>query len=60
MRLKNLQIAARLGAETRILSGFDLIKELMNYAREQNVTLMMIWKQIRPRWKDLFFFPSCR
>jgi len=54
--IKNLQVASRLGAETLILTGFDLVKEIMNYAREQNVTLIMIWKHIRPRWRDIFAF----
>jgi two-component system sensor histidine kinase KdpD len=54
--VKNLQIASRLGAETAILTGYDLVKEIMSYAREQNITLIMVWKHIRPRWKDLFSF----
>jgi len=54
--IKNLQVANRLGAETLILNGFDFVKEIMTYAREQNVTLIMVWKQIRPRWRDMFSF----
>lgn len=52
--IKNLQLANKLGAETVTLTGLDLVKEIMTYAREQNVTLIMIWKQIYPRWKDFF------
>lgn len=54
--IKHLQVANRLGAETIILNGYDIVKTLMTYAREQNITLIMIWKQIRPRWKDIFVF----
>lgn len=54
--IKHLQVASRLGAETAILNGYDIVSTLLNYAREQNVSVIMIWKQIRPRWKDLFQF----
>jgi two-component system, OmpR family, sensor histidine kinase KdpD len=53
--IQNLRLAEQLGAETRILTGFDVAKEMMNFAREQNVTLIMLWKHIRPRWKDFLF-----
>lgn len=52
--IKNLRLAEQLGAETRIISGFDLVAEIINYAREQNVTLIMIWKRIRSKWFDIF------
>lgn len=52
--IKNLRVAEQLGAETKILSGMDLVTEIMNYAHEQNITLIMIWKHIRPRWKELW------
>lgn len=52
--IKNLQLASRLGAETVTLTGVDLVKEIMIYAREWNVTLIMTWKKIRPRWHDWF------
>ncbi|HEX4046161.1 MAG TPA: DUF4118 domain-containing protein [Gammaproteobacteria bacterium] len=55
LAIKNLQLAAQLGAETYILTGFDLVKEIMHFAREQNVTQIMIWKHIRNRWQDIFF-----
>ncbi len=52
--VKNLQVANRLGAETITLSGYDIVKTIINYAHEQNVTLIMTCKQIRPRWRDIF------
>lgn len=52
--LENLKMAERLGAETKLLSGFDIVKEIMSFAREQNITLIMVWRQIRPRWKEFF------
>ncbi len=53
--IENLRLAQRLGAETYILAGYDIVKEIMKFAREQNVTLIMIWKNILPRWKELLF-----
>ncbi len=48
--IKNLKVAEQLGAETRVISGFDVVKEIMQCAREENCTLIMIWKHIRPRF----------
>lgn len=52
--IKNLRVAEQLGAETTILMGLDVVKEIMRYAREQNITLIMVWKHIVPRWQDIF------
>lgn len=51
----NLRLAEQLGADTHVLTGFDIVKTIMTYAREQNVTQIMIWKNIRTRLRDLFF-----
>lgn len=53
--IKNLFFAEQMGAETHILMGYDLVKEIINFSREQNVTLIMICKQIRNRWRNFFF-----
>ncbi|KTD09097.1 osmosensitive K+ channel His-kinase sensor [Legionella gratiana] len=53
--IKNLFFAEQLGAETHILMGYDLVREILNFAREQNVTLIMISKRIQTRWKNFFF-----
>lgn len=47
--IKNLKVAEQLGAETRVISGFDVVKEIMQCAREENCTVIMLWKHIRPR-----------
>ena len=52
--IQYLRFAEQLGAETQVLSGFDIVKEIINYAHEQNITQIMIWKHIRPRWRDFF------
>ena len=53
--MNNLRFAEELGAQTRVLTGFDIVKEVMTFAREKNVTIIMIWKHIRNRWFNLFF-----
>lgn len=53
--MRNLRLAQELGAKTKILIGFDIVKEVLSYARQENVTQIIIGKEIRPRWKDLFF-----
>ena len=52
--IQNLRLAEQLGAETRVLTGPDVIKEIMAFARQQNVTQIMIWKHIRTRWREFF------
>lgn len=52
--VKNLRLAEQLGAETRVISGFDIVKEIMSCAREENCTLIMIWKQVRSRWYEFW------
>lgn len=53
--IQNLRLADQLGAaETRVLTGFDVVKEIINFAHDQNITQIMIWKHIRPRWKSIF------
>lgn len=53
--IQNLRSAEQLGAETRVLTGFDIVKEIMAFAREQNVTQIMIWKYIHTRWWSWLF-----
>ena len=52
--IQNLRFAEQLGAETRVLIGPDIIKEILNFAHEQNVTQIMVWKHIRTRWQEFF------
>ena len=53
--IENLRFAQQMGAETRFISGDDIVKEVMRFAHEQNVTQIMVWKTIRNRPRDLFF-----
>ncbi len=53
--IQNLHFAEKLGAMTRMLTGFDIVQEIMAFARDQNVTQIMVYKIIRPRIRSLFF-----
>jgi two-component system sensor histidine kinase KdpD len=53
--MKNLRLAETLGAEAQMLSGTDLVKEILTFARERNASKIIIGKHIRARWKDLLF-----
>lgn len=52
--MQNLRLAELLGAETHVLTGSDIVKEVIHFAHEQNVTQIMIWKTIRGRWSTWF------
>lgn len=53
--IQNLRFAEQLGADTRILSGFDIVNEIITFAHEQNVTQIVVWKNVRSRFKSIFF-----
>ena len=52
--IENLRLAELLGAETHVLSGVDIVEEILLFAREQNVTQILMRKQIITRWRDWF------
>lgn len=52
--IHHLRLAEKLGGQTCILTGPDIVNEIMTFAHEQNVTEIVIWKHIRPRWKEFF------
>lgn len=55
-RLKqNLDLAEKLGADIRILNDLNIAKAILDFAREQNVTQIIVGKKIRTRWQDLIF-----
>jgi two-component system, OmpR family, sensor histidine kinase KdpD len=52
--ISNLKFAEQLGAEIKVLSGINIVKEILFFARSQNVTQIMIGKYIHPRFINLF------
>lgn len=55
LAIQNLRLAEQLGAETRILNGFDIVDEIISFAREQNVTQIIIAKKSRSRLADFLY-----
>ncbi len=53
--IQNLRLAEQLGAQTRIVNGFNVVTEIMDFAREQNITKLIIGKTPRSRVRDLLF-----
>lgn len=53
--IENLRLAESLGAETHVLMGDDVVKDILDFAREQNVTQILIRKHIVTRFRGWFF-----
>jgi two-component system sensor histidine kinase KdpD len=52
--LDAFRLAEELGAETRTLNGDDPAAEILAYAREQNITHIVVGAASRPLWIELF------
>jgi two-component system sensor histidine kinase KdpD len=50
-----MQLAEELGAQSVILSGHDVVEEILNYARRRNVSKIVVGKPEKPRWRELLF-----
>jgi len=50
----NLRLAEQLGAETYTLSGRSIAKEIINFARERNISRIIAGKPRRSFWKSIF------
>lgn len=48
-----LRMAERLGMETARRSGTDIVGEILAFARARNVTLILVGKPIKERWKEV-------
>lgn len=53
--LQALRLAEQLGAETATLNGSNVSEELINYARQRNVSKLVVGKPARPRWREMLF-----
>lgn len=53
--IQTLRLAEQLGAETLTLSGSNAADTLLAYARERNISKIVIGKPEQPRWRDLLF-----
>ena len=52
---QNLRLAERLGAETRILVGDKVAPAVLDYARERNVSKIVVGKTAQPWWRRSLF-----
>jgi two-component system, OmpR family, sensor histidine kinase KdpD len=50
-----LNLARRLGGEVVTLGGADATGEIIAYARQRNVTKIIVGKTLRPRWREILF-----
>ncbi|HMA51882.1 MAG TPA: sensor histidine kinase KdpD, partial [Magnetospirillaceae bacterium] len=51
---RTLRLAEQLGAETVTLQGEDVAGEVLNYARENNCTQLVVGRSRRQGWRRLF------
>jgi two-component system sensor histidine kinase KdpD len=50
-----LRIAESLNMETVSLNGHDIVAEILNFARKRDISLIVVGKPIRPRWREYIF-----
>lgn len=50
-----LELAESLGATTLSLGGNDIVSEVLQVARQRNVTMIVVGKPIRKRWREILF-----
>ncbi|HWD37608.1 MAG TPA: sensor histidine kinase KdpD [Fimbriimonas sp.] len=48
-----LRLAADLGMETARRSAHDIVGEILRYAQLRNVSLIVVGKPIKPRWREI-------
>jgi len=53
--IQNLRFAEQMGAETSILMGYDIVDEIIQFAKTHNITKLIIGKMVRPRWHQFLF-----
>ena len=49
----NLRLAEQLGAETFTLTGRDIAEDIIDFARQRNITKIVAGKPRRPLWKSI-------
>lgn len=50
-----LKLAAQLGADVRRIPGDRIVDDILSFARDNNVTQIVLGKSARPRWFELVF-----
>jgi two-component system sensor histidine kinase KdpD len=49
---EHMRLAESLGAQTATLTGRKVSEEILNYARQRNISKIIVGKPTHPRWKD--------
>jgi two-component system sensor histidine kinase KdpD len=52
--LENINLASTLGAETVWLKSDDVVKTLIDFARDNGVTKIVLGRTHQPRWRRIF------
>ncbi len=50
-----LSLAENLGMHTVSLAGHDIAGEVLQYARQRNISLIVVGKPIKARWREILF-----
>jgi two-component system, OmpR family, sensor histidine kinase KdpD len=53
--LENINLASTLGAETVWLKSDDVVKTMMDFARDNGVTKIVVGRTHQPRWRRFFW-----
>ncbi len=53
--VQTLRLAEQLGAETVTLTGHTISEEILTFARQRNVTKIIVGKPDHPAWRDFVF-----
>ncbi len=51
---QHLRLAEQLGGESLIIHGVDIVKEVVNFVRDRNITKIILGKKVRTWWQDIF------
>jgi two-component system, OmpR family, sensor histidine kinase KdpD len=52
---RTLQLAEKLGGTIKTVFGINVASTVLDYARQQNITRIVIGKTLRPRWQEFLF-----
>lgn len=48
-----LNLAESFGMETHRIAGHDIVRTVLDFARQRNVNLIVVGKPVKPRWKEI-------
>lgn len=50
---RNLRLAEKIGGKTKILKGGDAAEEIIAFAREQNITRIIVGRPLKSGWREM-------